>query len=243
MRSPPGGGKSSRVKELLCQFGVPWHGHVFSTDDLYIPVAYRLRHLLPSDLTADESRVAIEVCSQVADMWFRAKHSDFKKDNLDKFLVFRALFDSGDYIKAVEYACEIVDVLESVEYRSEWSPARQHYQHQRNFSNFKEALALGVNPIFVDNTNVVIRDAKPYAQEASIFGYEIEIVEPNSPHWLAHRDLLADKYGNRVKLEEFAKLLTEKNSHGVPYEVIVKMLDKWHCNMKVSDLLKEKSNG
>ena len=81
--------------------------------------------------------------------------------------------------------------------------------HLWNQARAKKAMEQGVSPIVIDNTNVIAKDAKPYAEEALKYGYKIKIAEPDTP-W-------------KFDAEE----LTKRNNHGVPKEVIEEMLEKW----------------
>ena len=38
------------------------------------------------------------------------------------------------------------------------------------------------------------------------------------------------------ELDQFAKLLASKNKHGVPYEVIKDMIQKWHHNPQIDEI-------
>ena len=80
--------------------------------------------------------------------------------------------------------------------------------HKWNQKRTKQALANCVNVVIVDNTNTTWKEIKKYAEMGVTHGYEIEILEPNTA-WAKNVD------------ECF-----QRNSHGVPKEVIQKMLDR-----------------
>ena len=242
MRGVPGGGKSTRAKELLRELGGHPQGHIFSTDNLFSPIANKLRflgHITPETIGLND---AIDLCAKLIDMWYGSGWSEPKKQGAEAFNEFKTLHDQGRYYEALQFAQHMVDTIETVEYRHEWQPGRLKKAHANNLADFKAAIDLGVTPVIVDNTNTVIREAAAYVRYAHAAGYEIRVEEPNSPHWTAHRDLFANKYENRVKLGEFAKFLASKNTHGVPQEVIQKMIDRWHHNMKPKDLIDAKDD-
>lgn len=92
--------------------------------------------------------------------------------------------------------------------------------HAWNFNNFKEFVkyegnGLELNPI-VDNTNIVLKDFKPYIDTALAAGYQVYLVEPATP-WA-------------TDLDELVK----KNTHGVPRESIKRMLDKWETSESIA---------
>jgi len=91
--------------------------------------------------------------------------------------------------------------------------------HFWNQTRAVEAMDKGVTPFVIDNTNVSAWEPKFYVQEAQKRDYRIEIRESETP-W-------------KFDAEELAK----RNTHGVPREVIDSMLEKWHPNMTVEDIL------
>ena len=104
--------------------------------------------------------------------------------------------------------------------------------HQWNKDRVTDAIKEGVNPIVVDNTTVQAWEAKPYVEMALDAGYEIEIVEPDSPWWENFEpDLDEDELIN------LAETLSEKNTHGVTEEIILKMFNKWEHDITVDDIL------
>ena len=104
--------------------------------------------------------------------------------------------------------------------------------HGWNKDRVKKAVAEGVSPIVVDNTTVRASEAKPYVKMAQDAGYDIEIVEPDSPWW---KDFGSDM--DEDGLLDLAETLSEKNTHGVPEEVILKMLRNWEHDITVNDIL------
>jgi predicted kinase len=67
----------------------------------------------------------------------------------------------------------------------------------------------GISPIVVDNTNISYDEIKPCLKLANEFNYEVSYAEPDTA-W-------------KFDVDE----LTKRNSHGVPREVIQRMVDRW----------------
>jgi tRNA uridine 5-carbamoylmethylation protein Kti12 len=74
--------------------------------------------------------------------------------------------------------------------------------HALNFKKFKEAIEAG-HSVIVDNTNVRIEHFEPYIEIAKKYGHEVQI------HTMLHPDLTNGS----------------NNTHGVPIDVIQKMID------------------
>ena len=82
--------------------------------------------------------------------------------------------------------------------------------HQKNIKRAYRAMQQGLSPVIIDNTNLKYSpDAEPYVKIARKFGYEIKVVEPNTP-WAFN-----------------AKELAKRNSHGTPEDVIQKMISDY----------------
>ncbi len=238
MRGLPGSGKSTEVKKLLQKHAVSTD-HVFSSDAYFSPVANALANLNVADLSLE---TAIAFAQRITEMWFRVSWSELKSRYLNDFLEFKELVDIGKYSEALIYAQSIHFILEMVEYRGKWNAGELHFAHQTTQADFFAAVSMGMSPVIVDNTNVAVRQAAPYAQAAHAAGYQVLIQEPTSDHWNKHRELFADTYKNRLFLAEFAVFLSEKNTHGVPLETLERMMRQWVHNMTVKELLEYKIN-
>jgi len=101
----------------------------------------------------------------------------------------------------------------------EYDPEGIGYAHDWNQDRALKAMQKGISPIVIDNTNVEAWEAKPYVYMAIQYGYKVEIREPNTP-W-------------KFNAEELAK----RNTHGVPKDVIDKMITKWQPDITVGDIL------
>jgi hypothetical protein len=93
--------------------------------------------------------------------------------------------------------------------------------------------------IIIDNTNTVISEMRPYAEEGFLQGYDIKIQEPTSERWLEIHELLQDKDKNIKELLVWAKKLAEgsKETHSVPLSAFERMIKRWHNNVTVEELL------
>lgn len=120
-------------------------------------------------------------------------------------------------------------------YRENWAGNKLGQAHAWNIGRVLTALEENVPTVVVDNTNIRRRDAAVYARMAKDRGYEVHVMESSSPWWQEIQMLLRDKRANSVALNEWARKLadgfyshdimaTVGNTHGVPADVIARML-------------------
>lgn len=81
--------------------------------------------------------------------------------------------------------------------------------HAWNQERADKAMAAGVSPVIIDNTNVKMYEAKPYYLMAQRHGYAVAIEQPETP-W-------------KFDLQELGK----RNSHGASLDTIERMLTSW----------------
>ncbi|KAI9031217.1 hypothetical protein DFJ74DRAFT_426356 [Hyaloraphidium curvatum] len=83
--------------------------------------------------------------------------------------------------------------------------------HEWNRQRCESECERELGTVIVDNTNVCRWEARPYVELALRYGYEVQVLEPSTPWWIARSvpDLIA------------------RNTHGVPEESIRGMLDRW----------------
>ena len=85
-------------------------------------------------------------------------------------------------------------------------------RHAQNLQNFKDSCAAGKPCVIVDNTNVKTEQYRPYMKAAEDQGYRVVIVELPHPA---------------------PAIAAQRNTHGVPIEVINQMALDWepaqHC--------------
>jgi len=80
LRGLPGSGKSFVVKQILEHYGIPYHGHVFSTDNFYIPVSYNLK-------TSGEIVPLEEERQEYISNWSQEKQGIAHSNNLKLFKI------------------------------------------------------------------------------------------------------------------------------------------------------------
>ena len=89
-----------------------------------------------------------------------------------------------------------------------FNPEKLPLYHDLNFKAFQASLVLGVNPIVVDNTNTRKWEYKKYQDAAAEAGYQVEVIS------IPHPD---------------PKVAAQRNTHGVPEEVIRRMISRWEA--------------
>lgn len=132
------------------------------------------------------------------------------KSTLAKVIV--GLSDHGVSLSADDY---FTDSRGTYRYESDKLSAA----HESAKLNCSLALEAGVTPVVIDNTNTQMWEMIPYVQMALNNGYEIRIVEPNTP-WKRKPNILAGK-----------------NGHGVPFSKIKDMLGRYETGITVSKLV------
>ncbi|KAG1714502.1 NEDD4-binding protein 2-like 1 [Nymphon striatum] len=91
----------------------------------------------------------------------------------------------------------------------DFNPMRLGEAHDWNQKRTKKLLSKGFTPIIIDNTNTEIWEMKPYLALGIRYGFSVYILEPTTP-W-------------KFKARELSK----KNSHGVPFKSIERMLQRY----------------
>lgn len=107
--------------------------------------------------------------------------------------------------------------------------------HAWNQDRAKAAMKAGVDRIYIDNTNTQAWEMKPYAEAAIAEGYKVLIIEPDSPWWRNFNSLMSEP-----SKQAFCEDLARRNKHGVPADIIRKMMDRWEFNVKLEDILNSK---
>jgi len=90
--------------------------------------------------------------------------------------------------------------------------------HYFNLMNSIRSMQRGMSPIIIDNTNIMASYCMSYVDQGKMYGYEIIVIEPDTD-WA-------------FDVEELVK----RNTHGVPRETILEMLEQY----EESDLFKKK---
>ena len=160
--------------------------------------------------------------------------------------VLRGVPGSGKSFRAAELVSDPANIFSAdkwfsptddyEEYRRNWSPEKLQVAHSFCKESLTDAMRRGISPVSVDNTNILCRDFLPYVELAEKYQYMCLIEESRSPWWLEIKELLSDTCANAKLIEEWAKKLSEgfehngrviKNGHGVPEQVILRMLMKF----------------
>lgn len=92
-------------------------------------------------------------------------------------------------------------------------------KHTMNKNRATTQAALGITPLFIDNTNVNMQEIKPYVDIGKNYGYEIVIVNPEQ----FYQD--GTNYQKSVKNPEW--LFNNRNEKGVPMNIYLKMSQKF----------------
>jgi len=118
-------------------------------------------------------------------------------------------------------------------YEKNWKVENLSKAHRWAQWNAKNAMAKGISPVIIDNTNIRRRDARPYFEMAKRYQYYPEIRESESPWW----DEITDTIHDEEARKKWAKKLAHgfeykgkiiKNTHNVSEESILKMLNRYH---------------
>ena len=92
--------------------------------------------------------------------------------------------------------------------------------HLWNQGRAIDAMKRGISPVVIDNVNSRAWEAKAYVESGIKYGYQIEILEPNTS-WKFDADELA-----------------KRNTHQVPKEAIEQKIKEWEPDLTVEDILK-----
>ena len=121
--------------------------------------------------------------------------------------------------------------MEGEEYN--FNPTKLQEAHKWNQKRVWDAAHKGITPIVVDNTTTQGWEAKPYVVIGMTEGYDVEIVEPESPWWNKFRPNMSEE-----ELQELAETLVSKTVHGVPIEGIKNMLKRWEFDLDPMKILR-----
>lgn len=107
-------------------------------------------------------------------------------------------------------------------------PAKIGKAHTWCQSETRSAMEQGVSPLCVSNTSLTPKERQPYIDLAQEFGYQIELILPEAPWFLDILPRLRDK----TFTDSDVQIFFEKNVHGVPFESIRNMMNRWDetCN-------------
>lgn len=130
-----------------------------------------------------------------------------------------------DTLEMRKLGLDVPSEHEVEEYRKNWHFSKLGDAHTTTQNKAKEMIDQGISPIIIDNTNIKKSEIKLYTDYAKLNGYHIVVRESSSDWWKEYSPHLLDK--NPEKLEKFADILNQRNSHGVPLQTIKTMMNKW----------------
>lgn len=137
----------------------------------------------------------------------------------DTFKAYCRVAETGIDEPLISFEIFSTDDLFEIDGRYCWNPEYLRLFHQANLARAKLAMNNGIELVIINNTNTTFKEFSDYVEHAILHEYEIEIREPETS-W-------------KYDVEECFK----RNTHGVPKEVIQKMLDRWEstesCLQKV----------
>ena len=128
-----------------------------------------------------------------------------------RVIILRGVSGSGKSTMARELSGETGIIHSTDDYFMQgdkyiFDPKNLHRNHQANLRAFRNSLSQGLSPVIVDNTNTRKWEYENYIKEAEKAGYEVEVIS------VPHPD---------------PKVAAERNSHGVPEDMIRKMIKRW----------------
>lgn len=101
----------------------------------------------------------------------------------------------------------------------DYDPSRIGDAHQWNKHRALQKLQDGKTPIIIDNTNLQAWEMKPYVKLGLQYGYEVDILDTDTP-W-------------KLNPKELAK----RNSHGVPKNKIFEMKGRYERDVKIEHII------
>lgn len=159
--------------------------------------------------------------------WF--KMAQFKKE----LVIMRGVSGSGKSYKARQIAGNSGIICSADDFFIERGNGKYLFDqsllseaHNQAKEKAIDAINKGVSPVVIDNTNTrlwELKALKPIISLAQTKGYSVRIEEPET-EWWKNKDI-----------QEMAK----RNSHGVPISVIEKMVDRFHPNVTIDDIMRE----
>lgn len=91
--------------------------------------------------------------------------------------------------------------------------------HEWNYDCAEQAMKEKRPLVIIDNTNTTAWEMKKYVLAGRKYGYEVTIQEPTSSWWQEFQESRKDP--------KWADFFAKKNTHGVPKDTIVKMINRW----------------
>lgn len=106
--------------------------------------------------------------------------------------------------------------------------------HTWNLDRATKAMADGVSPIVIDNTNITWKAVRPYAEHAFQNGYTVVFKESEMPQWQE----ITSRLDARDIRDEDAEFLTKNSIHNVPQESVRRMMLGWASHKDMDQFLR-----
>lgn len=117
------------------------------------------------------------------------------------------------------------------EYKKNWHQSKVHLGHRDCEARVLAAMKTHKPNIIVDNTNLALAGFRVYLDYALDHDYAVHFVYPDSPWWVETVEpfLRNKKTDDKAsfKAGDIAKMLYDKNVHGVPEHTLIDMLLKF----------------
>lgn len=146
----------------------------------------------------------------------------YESDNPERIMyVMRGLPGSGKSTLAKTLTPHVfcADDFFDVEGICVFNPEKIQEAHSKNRRNYLNAMDENLSPIAIDNTHLRAKDMRRLVREGIQKGYTISLVEPDTEY----------------KLDP--EILAEKNTHGIPQEIIEKYLARFQKDLTLERIL------
>ncbi len=81
-----------------------------------------------------------------------------------------------------EHICEADEFMVNNDGEYDFNPKRLGYCHDQCYEKFKRLLELGTPTVVVSNTNIKLKDIKPYVKLSESMGYKVTFVVIENRH-------------------------------------------------------------
>jgi predicted kinase len=142
----------------------------------------------------------------------RELHDEFNGTNLaDGLPGYEPSYCDPDAVYPIVNICSTDDINERLNGgKYIFEPAFLGRYHGINQSQAHQCMKARVNLVIIDNTNIKRRDYRNYLEYANLYGYEVVYYKVGETNFEGANSTLAELYA-------------ERNTHGVPLEVILRM--------------------
>ncbi len=151
--------------------------------------------------------------------------------NQKTLIICRGIPGSGKSFEARHLAGPNGIILSTDDYwmidgKYNFNPAKIKEAHEWNKVRARESMAIGLGPIFIDNTNTVKKEWYPYYQIAQNNKYIVKFLYPSSNWW----NEIAPRIKDKSFTDSDVQVFFDRNTHNVPFEVIKNMMTRFDFN-------------